>query len=246
MKSLQVLTPARKCIFNCPFCIAKTHHHQNNFINNFEYNYQLWEDHFINLLEENRDLQTVVITGTNEPLQDLECIKVIISIIRKIRDDIKIELQTRVYKKEDVFNLLDVVAFSISAYNNLNKVDIIDKITHYVIILTDSFNNKSLDDIINETPINVSQLTFKVLHDSDGYNANIDNWVSMHRINQQTITKLKEDISNYKGNASILFDEHCMNAENRYMVFREDGYLYHDFENQEACDNFNKGKVKVR
>jgi hypothetical protein len=246
MKSLQVLTPTRKCIFTCPFCIARTHSHNNNFINNFEHNYQLWEDNFIRLLDENEDLKTVVITGTNEPMQDIECIKTIINIIRKIRNDIKIELQTRVYKKMDICNYLDVVAFSISDYNYLDKIDIIDTVMRYVIILTDSFNNKSLYDILNKIPVNISQLTFKVLHDSSGYDCNIDNWVSNHKVNSKTAIKLKKEISNYKGNISIFFDEYCMDAENRYMVFREDGHLYHDFESQEACDNFNKGKVKVR
>ena len=43
MKNLQVLTPHQNCIYNCPFCIAKSHNHLNNFENNYEKNYKLWK-----------------------------------------------------------------------------------------------------------------------------------------------------------------------------------------------------------
>jgi|GEM_PF-1701312 len=236
MKSLQVLTPARKCIFNCPFCIAKTHQHHNLFNNNYKDKHDFWKNNYINILTTNKDLKTVVITGTNEPMQDQEYVKEVIKITRQIRPDIKIELQTRFYKKMDIFNELDIVAYSINDFKLLNKIDVVDKGARYVLILTNTFNNKSLKDILKEIPRKVTQVTFKVLHDSKGVNPVIDNWINNNKISQDTADNLKKEIKNYNKKLSIIFDENCMEAENRYMVFREDGLLYKDFESNKPVE----------
>lgn len=233
MKSLQVMTPARKCIFNCPFCIAKTHEHQNAFVNNYEGDYQFWEESFISVLEDSDDLKTVVITGTNEPIQDEACAIRIANITHMIRPDVQVELQTRFYRKCNAFNYMDVVAFSISDYNYLNRIENIAGTARYVIILTDSFNELALNDIINKIPSNIKQLTFKILHDSNGYNKELDEWIANHKTNNKTVTKLIVDVMNYKGDLDIFFDENCMIAEDRYMVFREDGQLYDSFDSNE-------------
>ncbi len=230
MKSLQVLTPARKCIYNCPFCIAKSHKHHNLFDNNYQQKKDFWEQNYINILKSNSDLKTVVITGTNEPVQDLDYIKDVIKLTRENRPDIKIELQTRFYKKIDVFSDLDIVAYSISDFKLLNKIEVVDKGSRYVLILTNTFDNKSLSDILKVVPVKVNQLTLKVLHDSKGVNPIIDEWIKNNKISEDTVNNIKNDIHSYNGNRSIIFDENCMEAENRYMVFREDGLLYKDFD----------------
>lgn len=229
MKSLQVLTPSRKCIFNCPFCISKTHSHENQFQNVYQENNSLWEANFIDILENYQDLKNIVITGTNEPMQDQKCIEDIIQIVRKYRSDINIELQTKYYKKEKVFDLLDVVAFSVSNFDYLKRIPKTKKITRIVLLLTDSFHNKSLKEIINFINKDIEQITFKVLQDSHGYNLRLDEWIKNHQTDFKTIENLKKDIKNYNGKISIFFDENCMDAEGRYMVFREDGKLYKDF-----------------
>ncbi len=236
MKSLQVLTPARKCIFNCPFCIAKTHEHHNLFENNYKEKYDFWEENYINILNSNIDLKTIVITGTNEPMQDQEYVKDVIQITREIRPDIKIELQTRLYKKTDIYNEIDVVAYSISDFKLLNKIDVVNKGARYVIILTNSYDNKTLNDILKELPVSVTQITFKILHDSKGINPMIDEWIKNNKTSLSTVKKLKNDIKNYHGELSIIFDENCMEAEDRYMVFREDGLLYKDFDSNKPVE----------
>lgn len=230
MKSLQVLTPAKKCIYNCPFCVAKSHKHHNLFDNNYQQKKNFWEQNYINILKSNSDLKTVVITGTNEPVQDLDYIKDVIKLTRENRPDIKIELQTRFYKKIDVFSDLDIVAYSISDFKLLNKIEVVDKGSRYVLILTNTFDNKSLSDILKVVPVKVNQLTLKVLHDSKGVNPIIDEWIKNNKISEDTVNNIKNDIHSYNGNRSIIFDENCMEAENRYMVFREDGLLYKDFD----------------
>lgn len=225
MKSLQVLTPKRKCIYDCPFCISKTHKHNNDFDNLIENNFKEYKKRLKNILQEYKDLKNIVITGVNEPMQDKEIIKKIVKIIREERCDINIELQTKFLKSDPIYESFDVIAFSISNFNELKLIPNIRTTTRAVILLTNSFSDKKLIEMIRK--VNVDQITLKRLHDSNGFNPKIDNWIQNNKI--KNIENLKKEISNYKGNISIRLDFDCMNAEDRYMVFREDGNLYQDF-----------------
>lgn len=230
MKNLQVLTPHKKCIYNCPFCISNAHKHENRFVDNYSNDNSIWKNNLIKTIKENSDLKYVIITGTNEPMQSEECVKDIINIVRKNNKDIQIELQTHHYKENDIYDLVDVTAYSIPNFNMIKRIKPRGNIQRYVFILTDTFNNQKLEDIIKIIPKTVTQLTFKPLDDSDGYNKKIDDYVKNHSVDKNTYNKLKEEINNYKGNLSIKLDETCYNPTNRYMIFREDGNLYDSWE----------------
>lgn len=230
MKSLQVVTPHMKCIFNCPFCIAKGHVHNNSFVNNYLLNHDLWNNNLIEVIKENNDLKYVVITGTNEPMQSPKCVKDIIDIVRSTNKDIQIELQTRYYKANELYNDLDVVAYSISDVNLLNKIKPLGKIIRYVIILTSSFNNYSLKDILDLIPRKVSQITFKKLIHTNGVNQEVDNYILNNSVDDDTLNKLKRDVKLYDGNLSIRVDMDCMDSNDRYKIFREDGLVYDNWD----------------
>lgn len=230
MKSLQVVTPHMECIFNCPFCIAKGHKHDNVFVNNYLYNYDLWKNNLIKVINDNKDLKYVVITGTNEPMQSKECVNDIIDIVRGVDKDIQIELQTHYYKQDDIYNKLDVVAYSIANINLLKKIRPTGTIIRYVIIMTDTFNGYSLYEIIKLIPKNVKQITFKRLIDTNGVNKKVDDYILNHKINDDTLYKLKDDIQKYSGELSIRLDMECMHCEGRYKIFRENGKLYNNWE----------------
>lgn len=230
MKSLQVVTPHMKCIFNCPFCIAKGHVHNNSFVNNYLLNHDLWQNNLIKVIKENDDLRYVVITGTNEPMQSLQCVKDIINTVKSINKDIQIELQTRYYKQNELYNNLDVVAYSISDVNLLNKIKPLGKISRYVIILTNSFNNYSLKDILDLIPGMVSQVTFKKLINTNGVNKDVDDYILNNSVDDNTLNKLSQDIDMYDGNLSIRLDLNCMDSADRYKVFREDGNVYDNWD----------------
>lgn len=225
MKSLQVVTPHKECIYNCKFCISKMHKHDNKFINNYELNKELWKNNLIKVIKENKDLKYIVITGTNEPMQSKECVKDIINIVRNTNKDINIEIQTRYYKQDEIYNSLDVVAYSISNVNLLDKIKPMGKISRYVLILTDSFNNYNLSDILKLIPKKVTQVTFKSLQLGEEHNE-VYEYVLNHSIDKNTLNKLKEDINNYEGNLSIRLDDNCMDSIGRYEIYREDGILY--------------------
>lgn len=230
MKSLQVVTPHIKCIFNCPFCISKGHNHDNNFINNYSLNHDLWKNSLVNVIKNNSDLKYVVITGTNEPMQSKDYINDVIDIVRNTNKYIQIEIQTHYYKEDEIYNKLDVVAYSISDINLLNKIRPIGRIQRYVLIMTDSFNNHSLNDILKLIPSSVQQITFKKLINSNGVNKEMDEYILNHSIDNNTLDNLKEDINKYDGDISIRLDLDCMNSCNRYKIFREDGNVYNDWE----------------
>ncbi len=230
MKSLQVVTPHMECIFNCPFCIAKGHRHNNIFINNYNLNFDLWKSNLIKVIKSNDDLKYIVITGTNEPMQSKDCVSNIIDIVRKTDKDIQIELQTHYYKTDEIYDRIDVVAYSISDIRLLDKIKPMGKIQRYVLIMTDSYNNYSLTKILELIPKTVKQVTFKKLIDSNGVNKEIDDYIQKHSINTETLNKLKKDIDEYHGNISIRLDLECMKCEGRYKIFREDGMVYDNWE----------------
>ena len=229
MRSLQVTTPHMKCIYNCPFCISKSHKHDNKFDDNYHNNPDLWKKNLINVLKDNKELKYVVITGTNEPMQSKDCVSDIIKIVRKYRSDIQIEIQTRYYQEDVIYKSIDVVCYSISNYKLINKIKLVNKKNRFVFILTDSFNNVTLNDIIDMLPENVPELTFKILHNSNGDNMKMDKWIENHKIDDTVKERLKEDINTYTGNLSIRFDANCMDAKDRYKIFREDGNIYEDW-----------------
>ena len=233
MRSLQVVTPYTKCMFNCPFCISKSQKHNNIFEDNYTKNHKLWENNLINTIKNDDEVKFVVITGNNEPMQSKECVKEIVKIVKSVRNDIQVEIQTRYYPSDEVYDLLDVVAYSISNPIMFNRIKPRGKIKRYVIILTDDFNNYKLEDILNMIQDEVTQITFKVLQDSDGVNPVIDEFIKNHSVENNTLNNLREEIKNYKGDKSIFFDENCMASIGRYKIFREDGNIYPTWEASE-------------
>ena len=163
MKSLQVVTPSEPCIYHCTFCISKTHRHFNRFQNVYQEDFQKWKTSLEQILEENKDLKTVVITGTNEPMQMPKCVKDILDIVRAKRKDVTVEIQTRRYLPSRLYEEIDIVAYSIASFSLLDKIEVRGKKVRYVIILTDSFSHKSLQEILEKIPDTVLQVTFKVL-----------------------------------------------------------------------------------
>lgn len=233
MKSLQLLVPHEKCIYDCPFCISKTHKHDNSFENLYSKDNYLWKSNLESVLEYYQDLKTIVITGTSEPTLNISCIQNMINIIRNKRSDIQIELQTKCYDKTSVSDDVDVLAYSI-VYDSFFKTPYLSKaIIRYVILLTKYFEKYNLEELLAIIPKEVSQVTFKVLHDSNGYSKDIDNWILENSMREEKKEDLKNEVLAYKGNTSVRFDAESMKADDRYMIFREDGKLYKDWESEE-------------
>lgn len=64
----------------------------------------------------------------------------------------------------------------------------------------------------------------------------MDQWILDHGMKLHNVKVLEREVQEYQGNLSIFFDENCMNALDRYMVFREDGNLYADYDTKEVVN----------
>ena len=115
-------------------------------------------------------------------MQSIDCVRDIINIVRDTNPNIQLEIQTHYYKENNVYKDLDVVAYSIPYYGLIKRIKPCGKINRYVILLTDTYNDYSLDDLLDVIPKNVTQLTFKVLHDSNGVNKEVDEYIYKHRM----------------------------------------------------------------
>ena len=240
MRSLQVVTPHMECMYNCPFCISKAHPYTSNFTNNYDNNFELWKENLIKVLQENEDLKFIVITGTNEPMQSPKCVLDIIKIARETRPDISLEIQTRYYNANQIYEKLDTTCYSISNAFYLDKIKPVGHNMRFVIILTDSFNEMTLNNYLDLIPKEVNQITFKTLQNSSTHDTEIDDWIDEHKVDNETLNRLEQDINNYQGSISIRLDKTCMDATNRYKVFREDGYVYNNW------DELPKDKVLIK
>ena len=169
-------------------------------------------------------------------MQDPDIVHDIINITNEIRPDVQVELQTRMYNYNKLYEKLNVIAFSISDFNLIDQVPYIESnndhhvINRHTLILTDTFNEKTLDDILNKMDKRVQQLTLKILQTSNGFDQEMDEWIEKHRLNDITANKLQNQILDYDGDVSIFFDESCMDATNRYMVYRPDANLYANYD----------------
>ncbi|WP_097006709.1 hypothetical protein [Lacrimispora amygdalina] len=231
ISSLQITTPAKKCIFRCPFCISLGHSHNNIFRNLYEENFDEWRLKLIDVLISHPEIETCVITGTNEPMQSPDFISAAVSIIKDLRPDIRTEIQTRFYKRHAIFKDLDIACYSVSRYEDIIKIEESALTNRLVIILTDSFSGKTINDILEEIKgKNITQVTLKKLHTSNGVNPKMDSWIMQHSIAEDTYYHLKNEVANYDGPMSIRLDENCMDAGNRYLIFREDGNIYKNWE----------------
>lgn len=231
ISSLQITAPAQECIFQCPFCISQSHGHNNKFNNLYKENFGEWQLKLKDALIGHPEIKTCIITGTNEPMQSPDFIIATFSIIKEVRPDIKTEIQTRFYKRFDVSNNLDIACYSVSRYEDIIKIEESALTNRIVIILTDSFNGKTINDILEGIKGKmITQITFKKLHTSKGVNSKMDTWIKKHSINEDTYNLLKNEVANYVGSMSIRFDENCMDAEDRYLILREDGNIYENWD----------------
>ena len=51
-----------------------------------------------------------------------------------------------------------------------------------------------------------------------------------HMCDEETLAKLDEGVAKYHGDISIRMDKTCMDATDRYKVFREDGMVYNNWD----------------
>ena len=87
IQSLSIVIPTRGCINNCKFCVSKMHDSKQNyesFLNIFGLEQRL---NYAKL----HNIDTCIITGTGEPLQNKEYLKILANLKKKY--PLKIQVQ---------------------------------------------------------------------------------------------------------------------------------------------------------
>jgi len=239
--NLQVITPiCGQCVMNCPYCMANAHEHGNKFQDLYRENKDAYFGKMRRVFR-GMDLNTIVVTGTADPLQEPEVVKEISQMLKEcMKPSSTIELQTRIHNRvtDEISQQFDAIAFSI---DNPKQIPSIkkpqSKVNRFVFILTDAFNGYNLQQLLDMGQFTPEQITFKILVSSNEINCKQDEWVRQHNCDLATQERLKSDAEkeNKKGKISVRWDDTCWIADNRYIVFRQDGDLYHTWDDPEPA-----------
>lgn len=217
--NLQVVSPYRKCPFACPMCIAAT---------DYQYPYEdLYKSNEADYILQLRNALhgfsgDVIITGDTEPTLFMDWVKKVIAHAELCGR--KTELQTKNYAV-DVSELkgLGTLAYSITnmkEYLRIPNLKTIKGNNRLVILLTKDFDCL---DVGNFETYGFNQITFKCLQESDDPKTN--EYIKANRIgNMDKIYQIMNDLA-LRG-VSVRIDENCMEAEDRYRIFRTDGKIY--------------------
>lgn len=219
-KSLQITVPFKTCPFKCPFCIANNPKVMSKFENRTS-DSEYWQE--LHKVLSNDGYTNLVITGDTEPTLDLKWIEKVCETARVANKSINIELQTKNFNSKTVATLLekssiDVYGFSVDSVEQLERVEKIEvgAATKRLTLL--------LNNLIDLNEINAKtfhQITVKYLQ--MGENEEINEWIAKNQFRKHET--LNNFIERHK-HTSLMLDENCMIAENRYHIFRENGKIY--------------------
>jgi wyosine [tRNA(Phe)-imidazoG37] synthetase (radical SAM superfamily) len=236
--NLQICAPYEPCVYNCPFCIARTHpQHNHQFDNLWVRDHDLYYNRLAKALDV-CDPDCVVITGECDPTQNLAWVYDVIRIVRQ-NSTAAIELQTHNLSldKRTCPGDIDVLAYSIT-----NAREYLSSWRCYkhpfaknraVLILTKELDFLNKD---NFSTMGFDQITFKALNQTE--NEPINKWIEKNNI--ADINNFYEIMNSRNGSSvSIRVDTNCQQAAGRYYVFRSDGLVYNSWETNEP-----RGPVK--
>jgi len=217
--------PYRKCPFNCPTCIA-------NGRKRFDNLYKEDEKKYIDTLKKEAiNYDGFVLTGDTDPTLNKNWLEDISKILYHYCNGGKIELQTRNYNLNNYdLTFIGVLSYSITNLSDYLKAWKFRKlstgINRLVILLTKDFNILNVDTF---NTMGFEQITFKVLHLSNDVETN--EYIKTNRM--EDYTNIYEIVKHYNGtNVSVRIDENCQDSENRYKIFRSNGKIYNNWEEE--------------
>ena len=218
VQSLSVVAPTNGCVNNCKFCVSKLHENdygkRNKLNNAYEFSKRLQ-------FARDNNCNTVMLTGTGEPLQNKKFLEYFANINISLRDPFQwIELQTSgvmlsnrnlTFLKSDIF--VDTISLSISdIFDSKNNAEIcgikpklyfdIDKLCKVIkeydfnlrlsLNLSNVYNNHSPKDIFRRAKdLGADQVTLRKLYSSER-NTTIDSWIKENAMEQNAFARLRE------------------------------------------------------
>lgn len=238
--NLQLCIPYEKCIYNCPYCIAKGKNHGYGFENLYEKNKNEYFDN-LNTLLKSGNYKSVIVTGEADPTQNQPFIREVVTFIRKNQKNygaLTIEIQTKDSNCSWSDLDIDVAAYSVDNlkdFENLTKLKHPKAIIRPVIILTKFWTIERVEKVLSNSEDIFEQLTFKELQLSDS--ETINKWIEKNKFqNNEWLEKRLKEYRRTNEEVSIRFDRSCQTAEGRYEIFRSDGLRYDTWEQSESVD----------
>lgn len=236
-EGLTIIPPITPCVNKCPFCIARM----------FNQDYSATEKLFPNILNtengvlmykeklavvsNNTDCKKLLITGLNEPLQNIKFLKQFAAIHNSLDKKFEyIEIQTTGFGlTEKYLNFLenelhvDRLAISVSSFNkeennNIDVKDVCELLRNSNIKVRLCFNlletmqSFTLDDYINfAKEYNADEVLFR--HMYAGTTSSESDYVNAHKLNPDLEMKLYNEVQTYKRTGEILYGTPVINVK---------------------------------
>lgn len=227
--NLQVCVPYQPCLYNCPMCVARGHKHKYIFDNLYGQNKKKYLRLLARAVRRLDKGASVILTGECDPTQDMNFCKDVISVVRKVRKDIRIELQTRnyLYGRDGDYLDLDVLSYSVVSlrgYQNARNYYKDWIITNRMVILLVKGLEPYLDNEHFDTK-GFDQVTFKTLQYSEDPEVNA--WIDKYKMSEEGVEAVRGIV---RDGISIRVDTSCQDGTGRYYIFRSDGKVYKTWE----------------
>lgn len=241
IQSLSVVVPIKNCINKCKFCVSKTHDNKYPQLITIKNSYTDTEKEERNKFEffkrlkfaRDNNCNTVVLTGTGEPIQNINYLSFFAEANKKLPNPfLWIEIQTTGVMLNDtniefLKNKISVDTISLSISNifdnsrnseicgmhpllQFDLQDLCEKIKRnnfnlrLSLNLTKDYDGIDVDKIMSKAKqLNADQLTFRSLYYSNSNN-NVDEWIKKNKASEITVYRIKDFLTKNAKKLDIL------------------------------------------
>ena len=222
IRSLSIVVPTGGCVNNCKFCVSKLHH---EYYEDKSKNSDFYDEYFKKLeYVKERGCIYAILTGTGEPLQNRNFLKMVGELNKRLDDPFILEIQTSGVMLTDrnldfLKNEVGVTTISLSVSdifddaNNMNVIGVHKRLRFGLDELCSRIKSKGfilrlsvnmIDVYDNHTPqetidrlleLNPDQVIFRVLWHNEEDNE-INRWIRSNSSSPSTILAINDYIKN--------------------------------------------------
>lgn len=222
--NLQLCIPYRPCPFGCPMCIASN---PKKYDNLFGENAMAYIEK-LDVAMCQQKYENVILTGDTDPTLDNKWLFYVIPFLVLHCYKVGVEIQTHNYSWRGLRGI-DINAFSITTLKDAARIPHI-KTDHGMNRLVVLGTTELLEYFLNRD-VDLSQfrqITFKALQHTASNVTSVDEYIDGAKC---ASSLLEEAAQKYeKLGLQVKIDLNCQDAEGRYAIFREDGKIYHSWE----------------
>lgn len=222
--NLQLCIPYQKCPFGCPMCIASNPKKYDNLFASNAVAY-LNDLKAAMLCQKYKD---IILTGDTDPTLDPEWLRRVAHFLADFKYKVGVEIQTHNYFWKGMDGIA-VNAFSITTPKDAARIPSIHTtsgLNRLVVLGTKELLRHFLENDVDLSEF--QQLTLKALQHTASKVSTVDEYIDSVSCEE---TLLRQAAAKFeKLGLQVKIDLNCQDAEGRYSIFREDGQLYHSWE----------------